>query len=92
MGQAVGSDAVKKIPPHVFFFVSAVFRYLGPAFSVILFASVSVLGVAWIRIATATIVFTVWRKPWRSFAAAGSRTLRNMLALVSAARRGLVIG
>src|SRR4051794_24176824 len=47
------------------FLVSAVFHYLGPAFAVLLFARVEVLGVAWLRIATAALVFAVWRRPWR---------------------------
>ena len=41
--------------------VSAIFHYLGPAFAVLLFAHVSVLGVAWLRIASAAVVFAVWR-------------------------------
>jgi inner membrane transporter RhtA len=53
-----------RIPPHVFFFVSAVFHYLGPSFAVLLFSSVSVLGVAWFRIASAAVIFAVWRRPW----------------------------
>lgn len=53
------------IPPHAFFLVSAVFHYLGPAFAVLLFARVDVLGVAWLRIATAAAIFAVWRRPWR---------------------------
>ena len=56
-----------RIPPHAFFVVSAVFHYLGPAFAVLLFSSVSVLGVAWIRIASAAVVFMAWRRPWRAF-------------------------
>jgi threonine/homoserine efflux transporter RhtA len=36
-----------RVPPHVYFVVSAVFHYLGPAFAVLLFARVDVLGVAW---------------------------------------------
>lgn len=52
-------------PPVSFFVVSAVFHYLGPAFAVLLFAHVSVLGVAWLRIASAAVVFAVWRRPWR---------------------------
>ena len=56
-------------PPHVFFVVSAVFHYLGPAFAVLLFARVDVLGVAWMRIAAAAVVFAAWRRPWRAFAA-----------------------
>src|SRR3954463_5910331 len=46
------------------FVVSAVFHYLGPAFAVLLFARVDVLGVAWLRIATAALVFALWRRPW----------------------------
>jgi inner membrane transporter RhtA len=52
-------------PPVSFFVVSAIFHYLGPAFAVLLFAHVSVLGVAWLRIASAAAVFAVWRRPWR---------------------------
>src|SRR3954466_12607215 len=50
------------------FLVSAVFHYLGPAFAVLLFARVDVLGVAWLRIATAAIVFALWRRPWPAVA------------------------
>ncbi len=46
------------------FLVSAVFHYLGPAFAVLLFVRVDVLGVAWLRIATAALVFALWRRPW----------------------------
>src|SRR4051794_37110259 len=46
------------------FLVSAVFHYLGPAFAVLLFARVEVLGVAWLRIAAAALVFALWRRPW----------------------------
>ena len=45
--------------------VSAVFHYLGPSFAVLLFSHVGVLGVAWLRIASAAAVFAVWRRPWR---------------------------
>ncbi len=41
------------------------FHYLGPSFAVLLFARVEVLGVAWMRIASAALVFAVWRRPWR---------------------------
>ena len=52
--QAIGfSRLADKAPPHLWFGVSAVFHYLGPAFAVLLFPSVGVLGVAWLRIATA---------------------------------------
>jgi inner membrane transporter RhtA len=43
-----------------------VFHYLGPAFAVLLFARVDVLGVAWLRIASAAVVFAAWRRPWRA--------------------------
>jgi inner membrane transporter RhtA len=59
------SARLRKLPPFSFFFVSAVFHYLGPSFAVLLFARVDVLGVAWLRIASAAAVFAVWRRPWR---------------------------
>src|SRR6185437_447475 len=71
-------DAVcvtERVPPHLYFVVSAVFHYLGPAFAVLLFVRVDVLGVAWLRIASAALVFAVWRKPWRVFAVGSSRQL-----------------
>jgi inner membrane transporter RhtA len=58
-------------PPEAFFVVSAVFHYLGPAFAVLLFARVDVLGVAWLRIASAAAIFALWRRPWRSVHGAG---------------------
>ena len=56
---------MKRPPPHVYFVVSAIFHYLGPAFAVLLFVRVDVLGVAWLRIASAAVVFALWRRPWR---------------------------
>ena len=53
------------LPPQAYFVGSAVFHYLGPAFAVLLFARVDVLGVAWLRIAAAAAVFALWRRPWR---------------------------
>jgi len=58
----------QRVPPHLYFVTSAVFHYLGPAFAVLLFARVSVLGVAWLRIASAALVFAAWRRPWRTLA------------------------
>jgi inner membrane transporter RhtA len=58
----------RQVPPHLYFVVSAVFHYLGPAFAVLLFARVDVLGVAWLRIAAAALVFAAWRRPWRALA------------------------
>jgi inner membrane transporter RhtA len=55
------------VPPQLYFVVSATFHYLGPAFAVLLFARVEPLGVAWLRIASAALVFCAWRRPWRAF-------------------------
>ena len=63
-----GRAAAEEAPPHLYFVVSAVFHYLGPAFAVLLFARVDVLGVAWLRIASAALVFAAWRRPWRAVA------------------------
>ena len=54
----------RSLPPQGYFVGSAVFHYLGPAFAVLLFARVGVLGVAWLRIATAAAVLAAWRRPW----------------------------
>jgi inner membrane transporter RhtA len=56
----------RRPPPHAYFIGSAVFHYLGPAFAVLLFVRVDVLGVAWLRIAAAGAVFALWRRPWRA--------------------------
>ena len=69
-----------RIPPHLYFVVSAVFHYLGPAFAVLLFARVDVLGVAWLRIAAAALVFAVWRRPWRAFRRLDGEGKRLLLA------------
>ncbi|EPH40817.1 EamA family transporter [Streptomyces aurantiacus] len=53
------------VPAPAYFGVSAVFHYLGPALAVLLFAHMDVIGVAWLRIAGAAVVFAVWRRPWR---------------------------
>jgi inner membrane transporter RhtA len=59
---------VRTVPPELYFVVSAVFHYLGPAFAVLLFVRVDVLGVAWMRIAAAALVFALWRRPWHVLA------------------------
>jgi inner membrane transporter RhtA len=69
-----------KAPPESFFAISAVFHYLGPAFAVLLFARVDVLGVAWLRIASAALIFAAWRRPWRAFAALDRDGRRVLLA------------
>jgi inner membrane transporter RhtA len=62
---ARAARAATRLPPASYFGVSAVFHYLGPSLAVLLFARVSVLGVAWLRIASAAVVFVAWRRPWR---------------------------
>src|SRR3954470_12556495 len=64
---AVTAHAVERreVPPQAYFVGSAIFHYLGPAFAVLLFVRVEVLGVAWLRIFTAAVIFAVWRRPWR---------------------------
>lgn len=74
------------IPPYAYFVVSAIFHYLGPAFAVLLFAQVGVLGVAWLRIASAAVVFAVWRRPWRQFRASKPAQRQVLIAL------GVVLG
>jgi inner membrane transporter RhtA len=58
-----------RVPPHLYFVGAAVFHYLGPSFAVLLFQRVPVSGVAWLRIVSAALVFALWRRPWRAFAA-----------------------
>jgi inner membrane transporter RhtA len=70
-----------RIPPHAFFVVSAVFHYLGPSFAVLLFAAVEPLGVAWLRIASAAILFALWRRPLRYLRDASARERRLILAM-----------
>ena len=67
-------------PPHAYFVVSAIFHYLGPAFAVLLFARIGVLGVAWLRIAAAAAIFAVLLRPWRLYAALDHEGRRLLLA------------
>jgi inner membrane transporter RhtA len=69
------------VPPQAYFVGSAIFHYLGPSFAVLLFARVDVLGVAWLRIASAALVFAVWRPPWRKLRALDRRGQLLIVAL-----------
>ena len=73
-------SSIAQVPAEVFFGVSAIFHYLGPSFAVLLFARVDVLGVAWLRIASAAVVFAIWRRPWRAFARLDSDGQRLLIA------------
>lgn len=70
---------MRRPPPHAYFVISAVFHYLGPSFAVLLFARVPVLGVAWLRIASAAVIFAIWRRPWRTFAALDPEARRLLI-------------
>jgi inner membrane transporter RhtA len=67
------SVMARRVPPHLYFVTSAVFHYLGPAFAVLLFVRVDVLGVAWLRIVAAALIFAAWRRPWRTLATLDTR-------------------
>jgi inner membrane transporter RhtA len=84
-GNGVGGTggAKRRVPPHAYFLVSAIFHYLGPALAVLLFAQIAPLGVAWLRIASAAVVFALWRRParlWRLWREAAPRTRRLLVA------------
>ena len=64
--EAVAQQQRRAVPAHVYFVGSAIFHYLGPAFAVLLFARVDVLGVAWLRIASAAAIFAAWKRPWHA--------------------------
>ena len=80
------SSLTERVPAPAYFVTSATFHYLGPAFAVLLFASVDVLGVAWLRIASAAVIFALWRKPWRVWGASSWEQRRLLIAL------GIVLG
>jgi inner membrane transporter RhtA len=69
------------LPPQAFFLISAVFHYLGPSFAVLLFSRVEVLGVVWLRIASAAAVFAIWRRPWQIFCHLRLRQRATLVAL-----------
>ncbi|MCR9138798.1 MAG: EamA family transporter [Alphaproteobacteria bacterium] len=79
------------VPPQAWFIVSAIFHYLGPAFAVLLFPMVGVLGVAWFRIATAALLFASVTSPWQTFRRSSGRerillvTLGFCLAVMNSA-------
>ncbi|HET9968055.1 MAG TPA: EamA family transporter [Streptosporangiaceae bacterium] len=75
------SGETRRIPPQAYFAVSAVFHYLGPSLAVLLFARLDVLGVAWLRIASAAAVFAAWRRPWRAYRELSRGGRRTLLAL-----------
>ncbi len=78
---ATATIQATSLPPHAFFLVSAVFHYLGPSFAVLLFRHVDVLGVVWLRIASAAAVFAIWRRLWRLLDRLQPRQRQTLVAL-----------
>jgi inner membrane transporter RhtA len=70
-----------RVPPLGYFMTSAIFHYLGPSFAVLLFAKIDVLGVAWLRIAAAALVFGLSRRAWRFWSRAPRSQQLTVLAL-----------
>jgi inner membrane transporter RhtA len=81
MSGPIRSQRSARVPAELYFVVSAVFHYLGPAFAVLLFAALAPLGVAWLRIVVAALAFALWRRPWRTFAAATPAQRRLLVAM-----------
>ncbi len=75
------TKAAETVPPQAWFGVSAVFHYLGPSFAVLLFPTVGVLGVVWLRIGSAAALFAPWTKPWQTFIHAERQVRMLLLAL-----------
>lgn len=55
------------------------FHYLGPAFAVLLFVRLEPTGVAWLRIATAALIFALWRRPWQAWSGLRRETRQTLL-------------
>jgi inner membrane transporter RhtA len=75
--------ASENLPPQLWFGVSAIFHYLGPSFAVLLFPAVGILGVAWMRIASAAWIFSLWSNPWKVWKSLDVRS-RWLLVLLGA--------
>lgn len=75
------TKAAETVPPQAWFGVSAIFHYLGPSFAVLLFPAVGVLGVAWMRIASASLIFAPLTKPWKILKDADRRTRLLLLGM-----------
>ncbi|HEX6234158.1 MAG TPA: EamA family transporter [Jiangellaceae bacterium] len=79
MKSTVALPWTHRVRPELFFVGSAIFHYLGPAFAVLLFVRVEPLGVAWLRILSAGLIFALWRRPWRAWTAAGRAERRTIV-------------
>ncbi|MGZ5201361.1 MAG: EamA family transporter, partial [Telluria sp.] len=73
--------ALHRVPAPLWLVVGAAFHYIGPAFAVLLFPSVGVLGVALVRIVTAALLFACWSNPIAFLRAATPQKRRLIVAL-----------
>jgi inner membrane transporter RhtA len=80
LGSPKKVNLVDATPPQLYFVGSAIFHYLGPSFAVLLFARVDPLGVAWLRIASAGVIFAAWRRPWRALRVCGANARRLVVS------------
>jgi inner membrane transporter RhtA len=76
-----GADVAVTPPALGAVVLGATFHYLGPSFAVLLFVHVDALGVAWLRLASAAVVFALWRRPWTVLHEAAPAERRTMVAL-----------
>lgn len=60
---------------------SALFRYAGPSFAVLLFPALGAEGVVWLRLTSAAVLLAPWSRPWRVWSEADGRVRRRLLAL-----------
>jgi inner membrane transporter RhtA len=79
-GAPGGTPPAPGVSPYLYFLVSGIFHYLGPAFATLLFVAVAPLGVAWLRIASAAVIFAAWRRPWHRLK---SMTRQEMLLILA---------
>lgn len=75
------TKVAETVPPQAWFGVSAIIRYLGSSFAVLLFPAVGVLGVTWMRIASAGLIFAPLTKPWKIIRDADRRTRFLLLGM-----------
>jgi inner membrane transporter RhtA len=81
MNRALASGIpLRRVPAPAFFLISAIFHYVGPSLAVLLFSQLDVLGVAWLRIASAAAIFGLWRRPLRSVLRLERRQLQIIVA------------
>lgn len=66
------NDIADTVPPHAWFGVSSIFHYLGPSFAVMLFPHVGVLGVIWLRMASAAMTLGLVTKPLQTVLSASN--------------------